>query len=106
MISKALLEKVLGVDLDLADYIGHKIVGNNLEIKFDNNSYEMLNVYGLAVECKKWARGKGFIISSSVTKSLKGFVHLKRKGGKPYPYRANTEHEAIFKACEWILSEQ
>ena len=66
-----------------------------------------LSEYDLAHLCKEWAWKYKFIINSSVTTSndwcTTTYLYNKTKVMKTNYTWENTEPEAVFKACQWIL---
>ena len=66
-------------------------------------THDKINVYELAHLCKEWAISKGFITHS--VRNLKEYVvYLSGDFREPSDdFRCNSEPEAIFKACQWIL---
>jgi hypothetical protein len=102
MISKKLLSEVLGLKnphpLKIEDgklYL-YKELGQNITT---------INIYDLAHMCKEWALQYNFYISSEVKKenSFSGLMGDDIWEHILLPFTADTEPEAIFKACEWIL---
>ena len=72
-----------------------------------------INIYELAHKCKEWALSKGYILMSKPRTSSNFATCVFCKNGKcDYEddlwndFRAGTESEAIFKACEWILNQK
>ena len=109
-ISKELLSEVL--DEKISEILpDRKIIGSEktLEYVAENSfrPYNYINIYELANKCKEWAENKDYYIVSG-TWALQGEKQKACIIGKPKPlenFIANTEVEAIFKACEWILKE-
>lgn len=66
-----------------------------------SSKYE-INIYELAYKCKEWAFGKMFFLSSGF--DTDGAFCLDRMNSKSFI--AETEPEAIFKACQWILENK
>ena len=67
----------------------------------------------LSNKCKEWALSKGYILMSKPRTSSSFATCVFCKNGKcDYEddlwndFRAGTEPEAIFKACEWILNQK
>ena len=74
----------------------------------DGEMYSDINIYELAHKCKEWAATKNCRIFSEVqySKHTKGArVEMVVYNGKDQVFISDTEPEAIFKACEWILKE-
>lgn len=106
MISKELLSEVTNIPISALKSIRY---GNSLmEITKTNDRWEEINIYELAHKCKEWDFNKGGIdITSGKRLGLDGWECLVFVGVIPCDcYEADTEHEAIFKACEWILKDK
>ena len=59
---------------------------------------EQINIYELADKCKKWAsKGGANIWSWPNNAEIRDIHNFYEKS-----FRADSEQEAIFKACEWI----
>lgn len=124
-ISKELLSEVLGYTDE--DYV---IVATEKDIFLDKNylHYEYqdpyctpetyitikdkINIYELAHKCKEYALNKGYYLRAEQGVNYKdnlqwaAFLNTDMDDGADYvDYWNNTEPEAIFKACEWILKE-
>jgi hypothetical protein len=129
MISKELLDKVMHIDLLRHDtkykYVdaSGKISDSSIILNYKTSSGALkgyvLNIYELAHKCKKWANNLGFnIITEKVKangyfsyvvktdKALEDFGYMQQIEVVNYNPHNKTEPEAIFKACEWILSKQ
>jgi len=95
--SKHLLSEVLGVEI-----LDCKVVGNGIAYNAkDNYPTQSINIHELAHKCKEWASKHGVNIWSwlnnvEIRDSHKCFVKS---------FIGDTEAEAIFKACEWILEK-
>lgn len=65
-----------------------------------------VNVYEFANECKEWAISKGYITHS--IRNLKEYVVYISGDRKEHSddFRAKTEPEAIFLACDWLLKNK
>ena len=121
--SKDLLSEVLGLKItkvcDEKEF-GHR--DNIIQLKYDNtlklgdgsmaiardNGHKSMNIYELAYKCKEWAYSNGFIVSSGINSERKWWADS--IGVEEFPevyeiFSAETEPEAIFKACEWILKD-
>lgn len=120
MISKELLSVVLDIPLQHIRYNGttnhYKIFKENL-FKWNSGDYGRwsnleINIYELAHKCKVWALSKGYIINSGATTS-NDWSSTIYKVIKENPYIKELSHtweqsepEAIFKACQWILDKE
>lgn len=60
-----------------------------------------INIYELAHKCKEWAWENGCIISSFPTK-----IHWRVVVDSKELFISNSEPEAIFRACQWILDNK
>ena len=121
IISKELLSEVLGVyvrngwyfDCELLIYTYDKILG------LDENYHSQINIYELAHKCKEWASSYGYDLFSHrfdanasyayLDLGMKNVIPSNNKyifiGSYIQEFESNTEPEAIFKACQWILKE-
>ena len=106
MISKELLSEVLG-NYDFNDYT---IINNKL--RYHRGHYG-INIHELAHKCKEWAFSKGYTLESAsipkgnFTSSYCVIMEntASRNCYSNFAVHGDTEQEAIFKACEWILKE-
>lgn len=105
MISKELFEAVTGWLDDTEDISHHK-----QKIGYKKCKY---NVYELAHKCKEWADKQKdcfSIVSGKVPNNYYCCIEVRFAwlGTADYEryFRADTEPEAVFMACEWILEEQ
>lgn len=72
------------------------------------NVYKVLNIDTVAKYCKNWlienqmcvSSGNGMLKDKGYYCSVDGFMPTDE-----HIEYGQTEHEAIFKACEWILKE-
>ena len=103
-ISKELFNEVMG---NVSDIYNMKVVNDYLF--WDNGYSNQINIYELAHKCKEWAFTKGYIVISGATTS-NDWCSTICKVIKENPYIEEVSHtweqtevEAIFKACEWIL---
>ena len=110
MISKELLSEVLGL------CCGVKSIRNSEVVYWFNCIGEVressINIYELAHKCKEWAlnymvdkeiQSTGCIISSWTHTGDKGHARILIIDEK---FIANTEPEAIFKACQYIMENK
>ena len=70
-------------------------------------SYGKINIHELAHKCKEWAYAKGYDLYS--TNGWAGLDPVGGDGGSCYwidEFTSDTEPEAIFKACQWILENK
>lgn len=130
MISKLLISEVLLKNVEyvlfdtqrIKDKINGAIRDSEVAVYFDSK-WHYINIYELAHKCKEFAETKGYSIMSR-PKSLnqksfkaRAFVILDEEykmctfrlnvlNFEEYQYEADTEPEAIFKACQWILDNK
>ena len=105
MISKELLSAVLKEKRVILDY---EISISKNEIHYGHIDIEedgFINIYELAHKCKEWALNLGYILYSAVHGyecyiDSRNFIR-----NTPIRFLAESEPEAIFKACEWILTK-
>lgn len=113
MISKELLSEILGVMVE-SIHISNNVSEINYTVSM--GGYKYINIHELAFLCKEWAYKNGTAIASTFypDKKLDGTnmpdcYCMTAKVGKIFTYdnifEADTEPEAIFKACQWILKE-
>ena len=109
MISKKLLSEVLNENITRVD---PRTTANNELFIENNNGKELdiyINIYELAHKCKEWARLRSFHITSWITMTdvLNGGATVGHsiKDIKEQLIFEDTEPEAIFKACEWIMEQ-
>ena len=116
MISKELLTAIREdnytvVDIDYFYEIEDKKIGYLL----DNEQWYYINIYELAHKCKEWAvnfsPNKHALSSYARWGDIRNY---KKTNGSYYicqhlvsgiQFEAESEPEAIFKACEWILTK-
>lgn len=69
--------------------------------------YHTISIYELAYKCKEWAFDEGFVLKSYKRQGAfsETYHYAIDINEKICEWLANTEHEAIFKACEWILKQ-
>lgn len=119
LISKELLSEVLGYKI-------WKILDCNMGTlryciypnKGDEPSEYMfpINIYELAHKCKEWAIENGFCVMSATFNADEDDIEENWIKDVNYAwaelhnedklFRADTEPEAIFKACQWILENK
>ena len=107
MVSKELLSEVLN-DYKLIDNIEDDfwISGVNLGYK-QKEVASFINIYELAHKCKEWALEKGHILLSWEANPVSGVeCYCKSNNINRYPFKADTEPGAIFKACQYILDNK
>ena len=125
MISKELLQQIVGL-------IVKEVVSTDIN-RIDNNIYyniegidilQSKNIYELAYLCREWARNKGYNVSACkpivgndegkavINYWYKSYIFKFELGVYHGPEQilefdvnCSSEPEAIFKACEWILTK-
>jgi hypothetical protein len=110
-ISKKLLSEVLEINEKLISDVSI----DEFECRYydvEDDKYYSCNIYELAHKCKEWALSKGYILMSKPRTSSSFATCVFCKNGKcDYEddlwndFRADTEPEAIIKACEWIMNK-
>jgi len=119
--SKELLSEVLDYKVENYSHNGTPItnLAINVDARADNGirlAKQNINIYELAHKCKEWAwRTENVRLETGRMYGLTTEAHNCRidvySGHKFYfngrykDFTANTEPEAIFKACEWILKQ-
>ena len=112
MISNKLLSEVLKETIREVYKIGSNsnFKQNTLLFKlYGSGELCHINIYELAHKCKEWASINSYALESSVhmqpkRSSVAGCQIHWRYETEDLPYfEADTEPEAIFKACQWIL---
>ena len=109
MISKALLSAVYPIDETTEVYVGiQESTGRVMWFgKEYNDCRSEIDIHRVAHECKEWAFNldKQLIIKSYTVRNA-GVCEVKDKMGIHIEtLDAKNEAEAIFKACEWILTK-
>ena len=111
MISKELLSEVLGIRSIVMDpilepnsKIGYLVYGSQNTVREVRNNHKQINIYELAHKCKEWAKSVynniDFMVYGRGQCDLTIFT---QPDDIKYNFNADTEVEAIFKACQWIL---
>ena len=102
--SKELLSEVLGI------YVNEvKGIEANIPIcgcVHSDGWYDEINIYELAHKCKEWALSKNFILHSGSTYKPERYrcdIYVGNSAIEDENFISDTEPEAIFKACEWIM---
>ena len=117
MISKELLSEVIEIKQNRIGIL--KQLKNEIQYSTSGGYVSLINVYELAHKCKEWAvkQNEEYInilnISSGVSNggtkycdmSLQLFDNEDNIDNINERFTADTEPEAIFKACEWILNK-
>ena len=111
MISKELLSEICQTNLMSLGKL--EVVGSDIclyDCSMQPDIYMCWNIYELAHKCKEWAYSQGYILFSKIRlNSSLASCYFDTMGKHDYEdgyhndFRAETESEAIFKACQWIL---
>lgn len=105
VISKELLSEVLG------NGIYTHVSLDNCVVSWNNaKEDESINIYELANKCKEWAVVKQFYNIATLL-DYTGHTCIIRQDPITFlntelRFRAGTEPDAIFKACQWILDNK
>ena len=103
-----LLNAVLQTNIQQDDYCIKNNILSYSYCRCDNEwCTEKINIYELAFQCKAWALKNNFNITSMIVKDG-GKCEIYNKFQTNYntkKIKAETEIEAIFKACEWVLEQ-
>ena len=100
MISKELLSEIMD---DKVKSI--RIMNDTIFIYFENNNQEyFIDIYELAYKCKVWAYNNSYTLRSQLKVCYCRFPNHNDIEEKIF--KADTEPEAIFKACQWILENR
>lgn len=112
MISKELLSEVLKQETRFIRYVAN----NTYEVHFEKPirlKYIIINIYELAYKCKEWAFNKGYELRTSTRGIIDVYDHIyiNKEDGLTGEFidcrqESDTEPEAIFKACQWILDNK
>lgn len=123
MISKELLTAIRNDELTVNE-IDYDLEYYQIGYLLSNNQWYFINIYELAYKCKQWAFLKWFDIESSVDvneinendeikwmgyaflSDMKNIEHINNRNNYIKEFNGNSEPEAIFKACEWILKQK
>lgn len=106
MISKELLSEVLEIKV-FAEIREDDDIRNNILVYWEFDGYgnecRNINIYELAFKCKKWAYSN----SNEIISYTEGAeIYQTQLDEKIKTFYGDTEEEAIFKACEWILKNK
>ena len=95
MISKELLSAVLETEVKTFKIENELIIYND---------HYVINIYKLAHLCKEWAFDNGFRLQTQKYKTEEYQCIIDEMNIQFHSAKYEvTEHEAIFKACEWII---
>ena len=104
--SKELISEVLSKEVE-----EERFIDSNSLTYVNSGIYEDINIYELAHKCKEWAKSKHFIDIDSHCDCARWGAKATSHNGRPSVFYeqvfiGSTEPEAIFKACECILSQK
>ena len=106
-VSKELLNEVLGEQVHEIQILKNKAIFGGIQLWIYSESHDVaVNIHELAHKCKEWIKSTSHyelvIYDSNVYLTTCG---LGGEGGFYYDYKfiADTEPEAVFKACQWVL---
>lgn len=102
MISKELLSEVIGENITTINIIDNMVIYSN---DFDDKPPYDINICELAHKCKVWAKTHGYDIKTDVD-GMYEIIDNNDDDNIVIDSYADTEPEAIFKACEWILQQK
>jgi hypothetical protein len=124
MISKELLSEVLDIRKN-CEYVHEEAEVDGLNecvvIGWYGEDYFDVNIHELAHKCKEWALDNQFIITTHPCLTEEkwrntsvrllhfyssGMDRIIEQSQKDKRFEADTEVEAIFKACQWILDNK
>ena len=109
MISKELLSEVLKESvLSIRPYIEDDIIDENITIyECGKNTYGIIDIYELAHKCKQWALEHDCELLSCIRSKDRAICDIySDKYNCKFTHYADTEPEAIFKACKWIMENK
>jgi len=110
MISDNLLGKVINESILNTHIKGNTLWWQGETVDFHGTTGGQINIYELAHKCKEWAYSKGYYLhttmkDSHITHKLTYKVAIEPTEYAEYAKTGNTEPEAVFAACQWILDE-
>jgi len=107
MISKELLSEVLGEEVFEFEIAEDDRTMLWFSTTKDPDIFQAINIHELATKCKEWAFENNFVIKSFCEDDGEhdgGFCGVAEIG--KIRFEQYREHEAIFKACQWILDNK
>ena len=114
-LSTELASAVLGKEVTKCSLINKARNSINITYFEDKEDFNTIcrewNIYEFAFKCKEWAENKGYIIFSKNKECLiysidEVYDVIECLNQYEDYFEADTECEAIFKACEWILKNK
>ena len=107
--SKELLSEVLGENVTSIQELSSDAIFGGRQAWITSKSHDCaINIHELAHKCKEWAFQHNFIVNSELHYH-KGCCSIYDSNGDCLNGKGifeDTEPEAIFKACEWILKQE
>ena len=104
ILSKQLLSEVLGIEVSEID-IKENLVYYFVDNEHLDDEWESINIYELAhKKCKEWALARHIRLWSIIDDNNSAIcrIHSREKE----EFYADSEPEAIFKACQWIYDKE
>ena len=116
MISKELLSEVLNLNMWKTNSLNILVDENKVsysgiflgDLGYQKSSVD-INIYELSHKCKEWAFNNGFGLTSGLLNYSKTKIAVLENIDLLMPkisFTGNTEPEAIFNACQWILDNK
>ena len=106
-VSKELLSEVLGFPFcSIQDVQTGNSIVSYTTYSLPTHKYKETNIYELAHKCKEWAYERDFYIYSIFTFAGEGACYVTKDNEiqkRLATFAGDSEPEAIFKACQWIL---
>ncbi len=107
MISKELLSEICQTNLMSLGKL--EVVGSDIclyDCSMQPDIYMCWNIYELAHKCKEWALEHDCELLSCIRSKDRAICDIySDKYNCKFTHYADTESEAIFKACQWILDK-
>ncbi len=100
MTDKKLLSEVLNINVTDTKVVDNYII---------YNTHYKINVYELANLCKQWAlKNTGYRLKSYINDKGTGICDVRVGDGRTLTRKIvpNSEPEAIFQACNWIIKQK
>lgn len=103
-ISKELLSEVMQLGILEVGEVDDCYLSFNYYILDDDNIKACINIYELAYKCKEWLKNNVSNANSGFDNGHRNFCYIENYNIQDTFY-ADTEIEAVIKACEWILNK-
>ena len=104
-ISKELLSEIMQLGILEVGEIDDCYLSFKYYILDDDFLDACINIYELAHKCKEWADSIGYILYSAIHGYECYIDGRSFIDNTPVRFLAESEPEAIFKACQWILTK-